>query len=275
MKETSIPRPIIAVVGEVLGNYYCSHTRLNTLFMESGAPGEPPPGSCIHKCIEWLKRVNSDASVNPFDVLGKILENFMDLEIPGIGVDNEFWSKNRERVLNILAKYGLSYHQGGQIIGGATGMPAKSLKEILANRNLTSVEAEFQRAMGNVEKDPASGITAACSMIESLCKVYIEDEGLPLPAKKDIMGLWKVVKSNLGLDPKKLEDEDIIKILASLASVVDGIGALRTHTSSAHGRGRKSYRLEPRHARLAIHGACSLVVFVIETWEARKSGQGK
>jgi len=154
-------------------------------------------------------------------------------------------------------------------------MPAKSLKEILANRNLTSVEAEFQRAMGNVEKDPASGITAACSMIESLCKVYIEDEGLPLPAKKDIMGLWKVVKSNLGLDPKKLEDEDIIKILASLASVVDGIGALRTHTSSAHGRGRKSYRLEPRHARLAIHGACSLVVFVIETWEARKSGQGK
>jgi len=272
--RTKIPSPVISVVGEVIGNYYYNHVKLNSLFSESGAPGEPPPGSCVHKCTEWLKLFNSNPTVNPFDVLGKILENFMELDVPRIGIEPEHWSKNRERVLSILAKYGLSYHQGGQIIGGATGMPARSLKEILATRNLTSVEAEFQRSIDNVEKDPATGVTAACSMIESLCKVYIEDEGLPLPAQKDIMGLWKVVKSNLGLDPKKLEDQDIVKILSSLASIADGIGALRTHTSSAHGRGRKPYRLEPRHARLAIHGACSLVVFVIETWETRKKQAG-
>jgi hypothetical protein len=35
----TIPNPVIAVVAEVLGEHYYSHSKLNTLFMEAGAPG--------------------------------------------------------------------------------------------------------------------------------------------------------------------------------------------------------------------------------------------
>lgn len=59
-------------------------------------------------------------------------------------------------------------------------------------------------------------------------------------------------------------------ILGGLGAVVDGIGALRTHAGSAHGRGRRAYRVEARHARLAVHAAHTLVVFGIETWAARR-----
>jgi hypothetical protein len=53
-------------------------------------------------------------------------------------------------------------------------------------------------------------------------------------------------------------------------SVVDGIGSLRTHAGTAHGHGKRSYRVQARHARLAIHASHTLVGFFLETWDERK-----
>jgi len=167
LTQSAIPTPIIGVVGEVLGNHYYSHNRLNSLFWDSGAPGEPPKGNCVRKCQEWLKRCNTDPKVDAFAVLGKVLEDFLEME--GTGIHDEIAAKNRERVKEILAKHGLSYHTGGQILGAETGLPSRSLKEILASRDLGAIEIEFQRAIAHLETDPAAGITAASSMIESLC----------------------------------------------------------------------------------------------------------
>ncbi|WP_208595909.1 abortive infection family protein [Desulfohalobium retbaense] len=52
--------------------------------------------------------------------------------------------------------------------------------------------------------------------------------------------------------------------------VVAGIGAFRTHASSAHGEGRKIYNLKPRHARFTIHAAHAIALFVLENWNERK-----
>ncbi|MFT6835524.1 MAG: hypothetical protein ACJA0H_001564 [Francisellaceae bacterium] len=46
-------------------------------------------------------------------------------------------------------------------------------------------------------------------------------------------------------------------------------GNARTHASSAHGEGRKLYNLKPRHAKLAIHSAHTLALFVLETWDKK------
>ncbi|MXX23386.1 MAG: abortive infection family protein [Rhodospirillales bacterium] len=61
-------------------------------------------------------------------------------------------------------------------------------------------------------------------------------------------------------------------MLSGLASVVDGVGSLRTHIGSAHGRGRKSYSVHARRARLAVHASHTLVAFVLETWGQRRRG---
>ncbi len=129
---------------------------------------------------------------------------------------------------------------------------------------------ESQRALASVETDPGAAITAACASVESLCHVCIEDEGLTPPTDQSIKPLWKVVQAHLGLDPSQLADDDLKRILSGLTSIVDGLGALRTHVGSAHGRGRRPYRPSPRHARLAVHAAHTLAIFVLETWDARK-----
>ena len=86
-----------------------------------------------------------------------------------------------------------------------------------------------------------------------------------MPKNKDIMSLWAKVKVDLNFDPKKLEDDDLKKIISGLVSIVDGIGSLRTHASSAHGQGKTIYKLESRHSKLAVLASHTLATFIIES----------
>lgn len=54
---------------------------------------------------------------------------------------------------------------------------------------------------------------------------------------------------------------------------MQGIASLRTHSSSAHGQGKKTYQLEPRHARLAVHSAHTIALFILETWDKKKQSK--
>ncbi len=261
-----IPSAVVAVVGEVLGNHYYHHTTLNTLFREHGAPGDPPPRSCVDKCIAWLEAANEDPNTDAFKVLGGVLQEFMDADIERNGLDPEKWKKGRDRVVRILGEHSLSYSTGGKILGVEAGPPSRSLKEILQERDFIAVNREFERALQFVESDPPAAVTAACAITEALCKVYIEEEKLEMPSKQTVKPLWTVVQKDLGLDPGSVVDQDLQRILSGLSSIVDGVGAFRTHAGSAHGFGSGAYPVESRQARLAIHAAHSLVTFVLESW---------
>ena len=91
-----------------------------------------------------------------------------------------------------------------------------------------------------------------------------------MPAKQDLQPLWTVVRKHLGLDQSRIADRDILEIMSGIFAVVNGIGALRSHASSAHGAGSRTYKLEPRHARLAVHSAHTLVLFILESWEKKR-----
>ena len=261
-----LPVPICSIVGNVLGSFIYHHKTLEALFYEAGAVGDVPDGNCVVKCQTWLKRMHNEVTA-PAAVLGKILEEFMEVDCYSKEEEQEV---GRKKISEVLSRFGLSYHQGGLILGAANKLPTKSLNQVLKARDLTGVDKEFERAMANVEQDPPIAITAACSILESLFKTYIEDNGIEMPVDKSLKPLWKMASKHLGFDPAAIEDGDVKKVLSGLTSVVDGIGSLRTHTGSAHGHGRHAYRLYARHARLAIHASHTLVGFFIETWDQRK-----
>lgn len=274
MSVRRIPNPVISVVAAVIAEHYYNHKDLNSLFIGAGAPGDAPEGNCVNKCEQWLKRCNVDPAVDAFEVLGQVLENFMELPHRSAAQDavSAEHQRRRDRVHEILEQYGYSYQNGGTVLGAGSGPASKSLRKLLSENNLPGVEKEFQRALSAVESDPAAGVTAACALLEALFKIYLEDNRQDLPAKQNIGDLFKAVRSHMRIDTSHVADDDLKRILSGLISVVDGIGSLRTHTGSAHGHGRKSYRIEPRHARLTINSAHSLAVFVIETWSQRSTG---
>ena len=55
---------------------------------------------------------------------------------------------------------------------------------------------------------------------------------------------------------------DVRQILSGLATVIGGVGALRTHGGDAH-------RREKDYTRLSIHAASTATLFLIETWQRK------
>jgi hypothetical protein len=271
MERKIIPAHIIAIISDIVAECE-THASLDSLFMYAGAPGDPPGGSKSVKAQEWLRQVNKDENIDPLEVLGRIIEGYMEAECdPEIGSWADTNKKRKEKIESSLARACLQYVKGGRFTGQVAA-PSKTLQGIIRGRDLKAINEEFERALVNVEANPREAISAASNILESICKTYIEDEGLEKPKKLDLKGVWGLVRKDLGFDPSRIEDQDLQQILTGLFSVVGGIGALRTHASSAHGASRKIYKLEPRHARLAIHSAHTVAVFIIESWDKK---QGK
>jgi Abortive infection C-terminus len=278
MYRKEIPAPIISVLADNLPNLE-THAGLDSLFLHANAPGDPPEGSKPVKTQSWLRKINRE-SENPLSILGKLIECYIEIpdqdEIDIFSFDSQTPNPKNEfkkKLISTLEKHNLQYISGG-IISDGRSAPSKSLSDLIKGKDIPAIEAEFNRALENVNSEPREAVSAACNILESIFKVYIADEGLIAPQKQDLQGVWKVVKADLGFDPSRIEDDDLKKILSGIFSIVDGIGAFRTHASSAHGQGRKLYNLEPRHARLAIHSAHTLALFVFETWDKkRKNGQ--
>jgi Abortive infection C-terminus len=263
-----IPGPVIAVCATIAARRE-THARLDSLFTYAGAPGDPPQASKPAKALEWLRRVNRDASLQPLDVLGRLIEDYMEAPLDPDDPWDNYAREDRAKITKTLAQYELQYVRGAKIVG-ALGAPSRTLEEFIRERDIGAIEVEFGRALSNVESNPREAVSAASNILESLCKVYIDDEELGRPAKLDLKNVWSVVRKHLGFDPSLMENQDLQTILTGLIAVVEGIGALRSHASSAHGAGRKSYKLEPRHARLSIHAAHTVVLFVLESWERKR-----
>ena len=70
----------------------------------------------------------------------------------------------------------------------------------------------------------------------------------------------------MGLNANRILGDDQRKMLHGLSSIVDSVGAFRTHIGSAHGRGLEPPKIAVSEARLAVNSAHTLVVFIMERW---------
>ncbi|MFM9937858.1 MAG: abortive infection family protein [Hyphomicrobiaceae bacterium] len=154
------------------------------------------------------------------------------------------------------------------------GMVLGALSAKLDVIDFDTVKRDLDRALVSAERDPEDAVTAACSAVESVCRSILVELGEPLPAKKDIQGLYRAVRDPLDLSPDRANlptevADDIRSILGGLNTAIQGVGALRTHAGDAHGRERGFRRIDARIARLSIHSASAVILFLIETWEKK------
>lgn len=125
MSNVRLPVAVCAAVAEVLNG---SHDSLNALFEAAGAPGPPPDLAHHTKWKTWLQKVGSDPEADSLQVLGNLIEEFMDLpplqsssslgDFLGIEIPDsvEEYNKRRERLVNILEEHGFRYFRGGRLI---------------------------------------------------------------------------------------------------------------------------------------------------------------
>ena len=286
MERFTLPPHLISTLSEIISEY--SHANIDNLFMYANAPGEPPDGSKLTKTRLWLQRINTDENTDPLEVIGFLIKNFMAPPLPEpnrVFLNDNFFDedfrddekpalteqqeKTIEKIREALTRANLQYIPGVGI-SHISNSASRSLKEILEKHDYVAINLEFERALKNAESNPREAVSAACNILESLFKTYIEEEKLEMPAKQDLQPVWKVVRDDLGLNQSTIKDRDLQEILSGIFATVNGISALRTHASSAHGAGKNLYSLKPRHARLAVHSAHTLVTFVLESWQEKR-----
>lgn len=154
---------------------------------------------------------------------------------------------------------------------GKNQAPADStISQTLASLDKDYVTQAWHKALERRDQDPEGAITAARTLLESLCKLEIDGSGQSYSEKDDLPKLYHQAAQILNLAPSQHTEEIFKTILGGCQQVVNGLGTLRNRIGDAHGQGEKRpTRPGPRHAALAVNLAGSMATFLVETWKAR------
>jgi hypothetical protein len=143
---------------------------------------------------------------------------------------------------------------------------------VLLNYDAGSVHRAWDKALKRSTNDPEGAITAARSLLESVCK-HILDEGVEVGSAygsgDDLPKLYRHAAEKLNLAPSQHSELVFKQVLGGCSSVVEGLGALRNKVGDAHGQGKRQVRVSARHAHLAVNLAGAMAVFLIETLGSR------
>ncbi|GJL67025.1 MAG: hypothetical protein NPIRA05_19960 [Nitrospirales bacterium] len=132
------------------------------------------------------------------------------------------------------------------------------------------VHRSWQRALERRTSDPEGAITAARSLIETVCKHILDECKVQYETNADLSELYKLTAKELNLSPSQHTEPVFKQILGGCSAIVGGLGTLRNRLGDAHGKGKKlPVRPQIRHAELAVNLAGTLAVFLVETWESQ------
>lgn len=149
------------------------------------------------------------------------------------------------------------------------------ISEVLNVFDAEHVQAAWQKALDRRAADPEGAITAARTLLETVCKHVLDDAQATYPDDADLPKLWALAAEQLNLAPHQHQETVFKAILGNCQSVVNNLGAIRNRIGDAHGQGRRPVRPKARHAELAVNLAGTMAAFLVATWqELHKPGQG-
>ena len=146
-----------------------------------------------------------------------------------------------------------------------------SIGDVLSDFDPENVQAAWQKALDRRAHDPDGAITAARTLLETVCKHLLDDLGTTYDHDADLPKLWSLCSSALNLSPSQHSEPLFKAILGNCQSVVNNLAAIRNKVSDAHGTGRRPVKPKPRHAELAVNLAGTMAAFLVATWKDRKS----
>ena len=142
----------------------------------------------------------------------------------------------------------------------------KSMGDLLASPSHESVMAYWHKCNERAQSDPEGAVTAARALLETVLKHIVSDLQIEIEKKNpDLPELYSAVAKQLSLSPQNHKEKLVKGILSGCNTIVSGIGELRNLYGDAHGKDRRSVRVEPRHAHLAVNLAGSMASFLIST----------
>jgi hypothetical protein len=149
--------------------------------------------------------------------------------------------------------------------------PADELiSQVLISFNENGVHHAWQKALNRRADDPEGAITAAKTLLETVCKHIIDEVGESYGKKDDLPKLYRTAVECLKLAPNQHTEEVFKSILGNCQSIVGNLACLRNRLSDSHGQGKRHVKPRARHAELAVNLAGSMAMFLVSTWNICK-----
>jgi hypothetical protein len=245
----------------------------------------------------WQHRVNNPQdwpddwvfTDERFDLMhgddGTFLRFLCEMVHPAVRPDGEEAGRLVTRFNEILAADGWSLvaakklsgrpiFEGRETKGAKDPATALRLPEYQRLREPRVFQEHLRRIDAGLSSDPAAAIASSKEMVESACKIILDDYNIPYTTKDDLLGLYKETAKALKLNaesvPENVKGSQAAQgALRALVTTVQRLAELRNELGLGHGRSRTSPALD-RHARLAFNTASAVAEFLLDTWHARR-----
>jgi hypothetical protein len=155
-----------------------------------------------------------------------------------------------------------------RVLAATVNFPTRSLEtaliDVAEKLNFPIVLQDWKSAQSALGVDAADAVTRACRLVETVCKHILQRRNQPMPADQVIQKLFKAVAKSLKLSPEQQSSDDLRMITTGMSTAVHGIGALRTHSGTAHGSTAHRHEITFSEARLAVNSAGVVATFLME-----------
>jgi len=128
------------------------------------------------------------------------------------------------------------------------------------------VHAAWQKALDRRSTDPEGAITAAKTLLETVCKHILDGANRAYGENDDLPKLYNAAAECLNLAPSQHSEQVFKSILGNCQAVVGNLAGIRNKLGDSHGQGKRHVKPKPRHAELAVNLAGSVAMFLVSTW---------
>jgi hypothetical protein len=182
--------------------------------------------------------------------------------------------KTARELIRSLQRDGAPLDDTGRLAGPLPADGAIELGDFHLLRDPGVLEEHLDRMLANVERDTPAVIGAAKELVESVCKLVLDDYGVAYGSSATLPELYKAVSWELGLSRQAVPtsakgSEAAQRVLQSMVTAVQNLAELRNALGVGHGRAQRVPALE-RHARLAMNASRTIAEFLLATWHERK-----
>ncbi|WP_194190334.1 abortive infection family protein [Clostridium chrysemydis] len=191
---------------------------------------------------------------------------------------NQFWSFIKNTVDRYEPRRIFIREQFAELLDYLENNPSELPYHEIINDKINYLDSQYindswQKIMNRKNSDFEGAITSARTLLESVLKSILDDMGEETASDGDLNKLYKEVSTKLNLSPNNHNEQVFKQILGGCASVVNGLASLRNEYGDSHGKGQTVYKPAQRHTDLAVNMACSLSLFLIQTYEHNKENK--
>ena len=206
----------------------------------------------------YLREASDDDAAKLILDLFAYYENTYADEIKSVNEFSKFYNSCKPVVERIREQYNRTL-----------GMLISPLQERFSNAYISSqIDLMVQMQATN----PTEAIGKAKELIESCCKTILEESGINIDKKWDMVRLTDETVKLLKITPNNIPDtipeaKAIKAILGNLKSIAFNMAILRNQYGSGHGKSASYKGLEERHAKLAVGCSVTLVNFLWDSFD--------